>query len=97
MAVRKSLKRGDHCPAVAVLQAVLLTGHFMQDGTDAIDDNFDESVEEGALAFQRWAIPRGHIEGLKDDGEVGDMTYGAILFYLGVDLRSLPDHFWPQE
>lgn len=96
MEVRKSLRRDDRCPAVAVLQAVLIVGHFRQDET-APCGKFGKGTRASVIRFQEWAVSHSGVEGLVADGEVAGKTFEALRFYLGVDLEALRDEYWPQE
>ncbi|MEK7084775.1 MAG: peptidoglycan-binding domain-containing protein [Patescibacteria group bacterium] len=96
MAVRKWLKKGDNCPVVAVVQAVLTTNHFMWDGRADLDSEFGDGTEAGVRSFQHWAMKKGGVEGLVNDGEVGEKTFKAFNLFLGVNFDSLPDGFWPE-
>ena len=92
--MRKTLKLGDQCGAVAVLQGILTVRNIMRDGQTTLDDRFESGTQQGVKEVQAYAIGRG-FKGIQVMGELDQPTIAAILLYLGVDLESLPDAFWP--
>lgn len=92
--MRKQLRIGDQCPAVAVLQGVLTVRNLMNDGKTGLDDRYELGTDQGVRQFQAYANGRGAHE-VKVNGIVDEPTMAAMHLYLGVDLASLPDSFWP--
>ena len=96
--MRRTLKQGDRCPMAAVVQALLRSHGYMPLGHTAMDDEYGTNCATAAQAFQRETKQLGihELEGLVDDGEIGNLTLSAFRIRWGVDLTSLPDSYWPQ-
>ena len=96
--VRRELKLGHDCQAVAHLRVLLATlnnqGFF---NTSITITNwgtlFDEELEKATKAFQSEAMQRG-FPGIHASGEVKEKTLVALKMFV-FDFAVLPDEFWP--
>lgn len=100
MTHRRCLRPGDKCPAVKLLQAVLLAGGYMPpESSPAADDDFGPNMAAGVRRLQEYAIKKQLVDGLEADEEAGPKTFAVVLMLLNVDVvASLPeDDAWPVE
>lgn len=64
----RSIRRGEHGPAVAEIRSILVNLSLLQ---PSADESFDSTMEQAVRIFQQQ-------RGLDVDGQVGDETWRAL-------------------